>query len=656
MDKKPYAALFPLLAVSLAAGGALLLLVKPVWLGLLAMALALTALAVGMVIVGARWRQLQQECDDIFLENSSAAASIINTIDVPALIFDELGRIIWSNEALDELYMGRDIKKLIPSLDPHLPAQATTMELNGRAYQVMSIAVKREHQSAHKLTFQYWLDRTEVLHYTRLYEENMPVVALIYVDNYEELTADKQFHRNTVLSEVEGLVSKLASSIQGTYRRYENARFFLVFEAKYMDELEKERFKLLELAHSIDTGTEQTVTLSIAVGAESHVATSDESARQAMELALGRGGDQAVVKRGTNYSFYGGQKQIAPSRQSRVKARLFAKALRQLMENSDMVFVMGHKYADMDCIGAALGLMRLSQCANRRGYIVLDDANAMIEGALNSIAESKQYHDCIRTPEQAMQLIRPGSVLVVVDTQRTSSVLSPQLYAKAAKTVIIDHHRRPVDSLSAPTLNYYEAGASSACEMVTELMQYFADGLKPTPFESSALLAGMTMDTKSFAVNTGARTFEAAGFLRRCGADSSMVKLMYQDDMTTFRNRAKVVENATIMDGGIAISTCPKDMPNNSLIAAQAADSLLSIKGIQASFVLAEGASGVNISGRSLGQINVQLILERIGGGGHLAVAGAQLKDVNMEQAVSMLTDSIYSYLNELASAGAQDS
>ena len=312
-----------------------------------------------------------------------------------------------------------------------------------------------------------------------------------------------------------------------------------------------------------------------------------------------------------------------------------------------MVFVMGHKNADMDCIGAALGLMRLSQCANRRGYIVLDESNATIEGALDSMAESKQYHDCVRTVEQALQLIRPTSVLVVVDTQRTSSVLSPQLYNKAAKTVIIDHHRRPVNLLSAPTLNYYERKLRLRNGNGSDAV-FCGSGSKPTPFESSALLAGMTMDTKSFAINTGARTFEAAGFLRRSGADTSMVKLMYQDDMTTFRNRAKVVENATIMDGGIAISTCSKDMPNNMLIAAQAADSLLSIKGIQASFVLAETASGISISGRSLGQVNVQLILERIGGGGHLAVAGAQLKDITMNEAVDKLTDSIYSYLDEI--------
>ncbi len=648
MDRKPQSALIPLFITALSPACALLFLYTPRWIGLAAIGAAALAFAIGMGLLGSYHSRVRAEADDIFAQNSSAAAQILDSIDVPALLFDAGGRIIWANEALREIYDSRELKRLIPGMDPRFPAQAAAVDYNGKTYQVMSAPVERSHPGARPMVFQYWLDRTEALHYTRLYEENMPTVALVYVDNYEELTADKQFHRNSVLAEVENRVSDMANEVHGVYRRYENARFFIVFEAKYIEQLEKQRFALLEAAHNIDTGTEQPVTLSIAVGAESQIAQSDESARQGMELALGRGGDQAVVKRGTGYAFYGGQKQVKNTKQSRVKARLFAKALRQLMENSDQVFVMGHSYADMDCLGSALGLMRLAQCAGRRGYVVLDESNASIEGALAGMAASKQYHDCVRTTDQAAQLMRPNSVLIVVDTQRQSSVLSPALYAKAAKTVIIDHHRRPVDSLPAPTLNYLEAGASSTCEMVTEVMQYFEDGLKPTAFECSALLAGLTMDTKSFAVNTGARTFEAASFLRKCGADTSLVKQMYQDDMTTFRDRAQVVQSALVMEHGVAISTCPADMPNNTLIAAQAADSLLSIKGIQASFVLAEGPDAISISGRSLGGVNVQIILERIGGGGHLAVAGAQLKGVTLDQAVKTLTDSIQTYLKEV--------
>ena len=443
-------------------------------------------------------------------------------------------------------------------------------------------------------------------------------------------------------------MSEFVTGIEGTYRRYENARFFVVFEAKRIAELEKQRFSLLDAVRGIETGTEQQVTLSIAVGVENRIAQADESARQGMELALGRGGDQAVVKRGTQYAFYGGKRQVATTKQSRVKARLFAKALRQLMEGADQVFVMGHRYPDMDCIGAALGLMRCAMGVGCKPYLVLDEPNTTIDGAIDTMRSNKLYHDSIRTPEQVVQMLRPGSVLIIVDTQRESSVLDPELYERAGKTVIIDHHRRSVDSLQNPTLNYLEAGASSTCEMVTEVLQYFDDHLRPTAFECSALLAGITMDTKRFAFNTGARTFEAAGYLRKGGADNNLVKLMYQDDMQTFRDRTRVVETALVMEHGIAISTCPADVVNGSLIAAQAADALLSIKGIEASFVLADMGDTVMISGRSLGDINVQIILERIGGGGHLTVAGAQLHGTTMDAAVAKLTESIQTYLKEV--------
>ena len=449
-----------------------------------------------------------------------------------------------------------------------------------------------------------------------------------------------------MLGEVEKLVSAFVSSIEGSYRRYDSSKFFVVFEAKRITELEKARFPLLDAAREISTGTEQTVTLSISVGAANRIAQSDESARQGMELALGRGGDQAIVKRGPQYTFFGGRQQVA-AKNSRVRARLFAKALRQLMENADQVFVMGHKQADMDCLGAALGLMRCAEFAGCRSYMVLNDTNPMIESALSSMAKNSAYLDRVRTSEQAESMLRSASAVIVVDTQRESSVIDAQLYNKAGKTVVIDHHRKSVDSLSNPTLNYLEAGASSACEMVTEVMQYFDDNLRPTGFESCALLAGITLDTKHFAFNTGARTFEAASYLRRNGADNSMVKLMFQDDMQTYRSRSEVVESAILMEKGIAISSCTEDMENSALIAAQAADELISIKGIRASFVLACQEDMILVSGRSLGEVNVQIILERLGGGGHLTVAGAQLHDVSLDDAMTMLTDSIHKYLKE---------
>ncbi|MEG1548279.1 MAG: DHH family phosphoesterase [Clostridia bacterium] len=646
MRTKPHIALIPLSIIAAVASAALVYFVKPIWIGAAMCILSAATFLFGIILLHVYSKANIAALDDVFRQNESVAGEIINKVNLPALIYNKSGHIIWSNQALDDMYAGHDIRKLMPGTDPSVITSKLNIEFNGRNFQVTSMPVERSHKNAQPLTFQYWMDRTEALHYSRLYEEQMPTVALIYVDNYEELNADKQFHKNAVLSEVEKLVSAFASTIEGIYRRYDTSKFFVVFEAKKLNELEKQRFPLLDSAREIDTGTNQTVTLSISVGVANRIALSDESARQGMELALGRGGDQAIVKRGASYSFFGGRQQVA-TKSSRVRARLFAKALRQLMENSDQVFVMGHKHADMDCVGAALGLMCCAVFAGCKAYMVLDEPNPMIENVFASMRNNPQYKDSIKTAEQAEQLLRAGSVVLVVDTQREGSVISPELYKQAGKTVVIDHHRRSVDALASPTLNYLEAGASSTCEMVTEVLQYFDDTMHPNGFESCALLAGITLDTKHFAFNTGARTFEAASYLRRNGADNSLVKLMFQDDMQTYRCRSDVVESAILMEKGIAISTCAIDMDNATLIAAQAADELISIKGIRASFVLAAERDIINISGRSLGDISVQLILERLGGGGHLTVAGAQLRDVSMDDAIAQLTESIHSYIKE---------
>lgn len=616
------------------------------WYNAVGVILLFAGLAASYAWLSVHNGNVRKAMDDVFNQNASAAAQIVNSIATPALLFDSTGRIIWSNESFKDIYNGNDIKKLLSNFNTQNPEQARLFELNGRSFQVMSMPVKREHDRARKLTFQYWNDRTEALHYARLYEEQLPTVALIYVDNYDELNADEQFRRSGVMAEVERRIGDFVESIEGIYRRYENAQFVVVFEAKWLEELEKQRFVLLDGMREIKTGTDQPITLSISVGVANRIAQADESARQGMELVLGRGGDQAVVKRGAVYNFYGGRKQVA-TKQSRVKMRLFAKALRQLMESSDQMFIMSHKNPDMDSLGAALGLMRCAHVVNCRAYFVMSEKNPMIQEAVHAMQQNALYRDAIKTPEQALQMLRANSIVVVVDTQRESTVLSMELYEQASKKVIIDHHRRPVDALSGSTLNYFEAGASSACEMVTEVLQYFGDNIRPTPLECGALLAGITLDTKKFTFNTGARTFEAASYLRRNGADIGTVKLMFQDDMQTYRNRARVVENVLVMDHSIAISICPHDMPNATLIAAQAADELIGIKGIQASFVLAEDNGDIVISGRSLGEINVQVILERLGGGGHLAVAGAQLQDTTSDEAVSKLMESINQYLKE---------
>ncbi|MGN0791823.1 MAG: DHH family phosphoesterase [Christensenellales bacterium] len=646
MDRKPHLAFVPLFI------GALLACIllafqefEPSWIVTFITAVCIISFIAGLISTASYKRAVSAAMNDIFRENDTTAGNVITNIAIPCLLFDGDGRIVWTNNAFAQLYSGNDICRLIPSMDPRFPNQAQSIDYNGRSFQLISMPIQRI-KSEKRLTFQYWLDRTEALHYSRLYEEQMPTIGLVQVDNYDDLMTHKQFHRNTVLSDVEDKISDFVSSIDGVYRRYDNSKFFIVFEAKRIADLEQQRFSLLDSVREIDTGTGQSVTLSISIGVADRVSASDEAARNAMQLALGRGGDQAVIKRGSNYSFFGGKRQVT-TRNSRVKARLFAEALRQLMGASDNVFIVGHAMPDMDCVGAALGIMRCAKTVNRQAYFVLDESNPAIQNAVEIMRGNPLYRDCFRTPDQAAAMMRPSSILMVVDTQRVSSMLAPSLLDMASKVVVVDHHRRAVDSIQNPTLNFLEAGSSSTCEMMTEVIQYFDDSIRPTSFECGALLAGITMDTKHFSSNTGARTFEAASYLRRNGADSATVKLMFQDDMQTYRDRAKVVEAAITMERGIAISTCPSTMENCTLIAAQAADELVSIKGIEAAFVLAEQGDVIYISGRSIGEISVQLILEKLGGGGHQSIAGAQLHEVNMDQAINRLTNSINTYLKE---------
>ena len=582
------------------------------------------------------------QCDQIFRENASAAARIVSDVSVPCLLIDMGGRVVWRNAIFEKLYDGDDIKKIMPQYRAQMPLAAAPFSYAGGSYQIMNMPIHRE-GTDRALTFQYWLDRTEAEHYKRLFEQQMPYVSFIYVDNYEELSSDVEFHRTSVLTEIEGLIAGMVRDIGGIYRRYESGKFLLVFEAGQLAKLEEQRFPLLEAAHRIETGTNSQVSLSIAVGVADRINQSDESARQAMELALGRGGDQAVIKTGGSYRFYGGRRQIE-SVQSRVKTRLFSKALRQLFENTGDVFIMGHKRADMDCIGAALGIATCAKHIGLRAYIVLDDNNAAIDRVLDLIEGNRAYASMILSAEQAERQFKPASVLVIVDTQRPSTVSAPNLLNLTSRVVLIDHHRRSADHLENPTLHYLESRASSASELVTEMLQYFDDNMRPPAFVCGALLAGITVDTKHFAFNVGSRTFEAAGYLRRNGADIGMVKQLFQDDMESYGDCANTVRSADILKGGVALAAVEEDVKNAKLIAAKAADELIGIRGIEAAFVLGKEDDSISVSGRSLGNINVQLICEKMGGGGHLTMSGAQLQEQDMDEAMAFVRGVIESF------------
>ncbi len=623
--------------------GAIALFTKHYVISLLVFGVGLVWLGIMAYLLYRIAKKQQAKMDRVFRENDGAVVSLAQNISIPCAILDLAGRITWRNNAFLTLFDGQDVHEAVPEFDGAHPIRTLQIDYNGSNYQVMNMLVMRENEK--RLVFQYWLDRTEAAHYQRLYTEQRPYVALIFVNNYEELLSDTQIHSTAVLAEVERLIADTSKRLGGLYRRYDNGRFLLVLEAKQMQQLEQERFTLLDQAHRIETGSSSSVSLSIGFGIAPRLAQSEQDARRAMELALGRGGDQVVVKDGTDYRFFGGKRQHDP-KQSRVKARLFSKALFQLFENSGDVFIMGHRNSDMDCLGAALGVVTCANHVGTHAYIVLDAVNTTIEDAVHTLERSGAGSLIIR-PEQAADMMKEDSVLVVVDTQRASNTVAPELLPLTEHIVLIDHHRRSADYIDNATLHYLETRASSASEMVTEVMQYFADNVRPAAFTCSALLAGITVDTKQFAFNVGSRTFDAAGYLRRNGADLSSVKQMFQNDYQSYVRCANVVERATIRSSGIAISVCDKNAPDGQLLAAQAADELLGIRGIHAAFVLAETDEMVAISGRSYGQINVQIILEKLGGGGHLTMAGAQLHGASTQEAIKRLEEAIEWYEQE---------
>ncbi|HZJ57492.1 MAG TPA: DHH family phosphoesterase [Clostridia bacterium] len=474
------------------------------------------------------------------------------------------------------------------------------------------------------------------------------VIAHIYVDNYDEVLANTEdANKPLLIAEIEGRLGKWAMNHSAGWQKYDRDKFLMVMDVNILEALEGNRFGILDDIREIDMGSHVPPTLSIGVGVEAQSPSqSIDFAKTALDMALGRGGDQAVVKKGTKLYFYGG-KTKAVERRTKVKSRVMAGVLRELMEQSYNIFIMSHELPDLDSIGSALGLYRCASHIGKEVYIVLKESNASIEYLMEELKRKKEYENLFISPRDAESKIDGYSLLIVVDTHRPSFTEAPELLDIADRIAVIDHHRRSAEVIENPALAYLEPYASSASELVSEMVQYFDEKLRLDPLEADALLAGITMDTKSFTFKTGVRTFEAASYLKRSGADPTSARQLYKDDIETYIARAETVKKARILAPNIATSQCPPGVKNPSLIAAQAADSLLTIRGIEASFVLGQMDGGVIISGRSLGRINVQLILEKLGGGGHMTIAGAQLKDITIEEAGRRIASVIQEYLNE---------
>lgn len=589
-----------------------------------------------------------------------ATKNAIFSVPIPLVISELDGTIIWYNERFADIIdekalIEKNIAEYIPKLNLKNVLEGkegdfVEVTFKDRIYEVTWTKIKIDSEIDHSriILLFYWQDVTELVNLEQKYNKRKLAIAYVQVDNYDEVMAHtEESKRPLVQGEMEASLSKWASSLNASWQKYDHGEFIMVMEAQYLEELEKNKFSILDDMKEISAGNQIPITLSIGVGVdgESPIECS-EYARSALDLALGRGGDQAVVKRRHKLFFYGG-KSKAVEKRTRVKSRVIASVLRDLMEQCWEIFIMSHKFPDLDSMGAALGIYRCAKYIGKDAFIVLDESNPSVNYLMQKLEDDEEYSGVFITSREAMERVDSQSLLVVVDTHRPSFTEAPKLISMAEKIVVIDHHRRGPESIENATLAYLEPYASSASELVTEIVQYFDDKIKLKAIEADAMLAGLTMDTKNFTFKTGVRTFEAASYLRRAGADPTSVRQLFQDDMETFIARAEAVKNAKMVIPGIVFSKCPRGIKNPSLIAAQAADELLTIQGINTSFVLAEVDNDVIISGRSLGDINVQVILEKLGGGGHMSIAGARLEGISLEEASNMLIQVVTEYLEE---------
>lgn len=624
--------------------------------------LGLIGLALMLILVFFNWysnrsknKKWRKYIENLSTNIDSAARYAVFNLPVPLVVIDLDGKINWYNSKFTDMVedtsvIGKNIDKLVSGITAEDLEKGDVIEnikISEKVYDVYINHVGLDDPNPENaIIMLYWFDQTELTNLRVKYDDERPVVALINVDNYDDVMNEtKEEKVPFVTSEIEKKINLWATRMNGMIKRYQEDKYLVVFERKYLENLEAKRFSILDDVREIEEGNKIHVTLSIGIGVNGkNLSALEEDAYTSLELALGRGGDQAVIRKKSAYEFYGG-KTKAVEKRNRVKARVIAHGFRSIIDESSKVIIMGHHNPDMDAFGAAIGVYRSVINRGKEAFIVLNEVNDAISNVYATFEDNELYK--FITSEEALELVDDNNLVVVVDTHKPSLTECPELVEKSSRVVLIDHHRRSTEFIEKAILKYLEPYASSTAELITEMMQYMEDKPKIEKEEADALLAGITVDTKNFSLKTGVRTFDAAAYLRRQGADTVRVRQLFQDDIDTFTEKANVVGSAIRYKESIAISTSQKAVDNIRLIAAQAADDLLNIRGITASFVIAQKEEGkVFISGRSLGDVNVQVILEKLGGGGHLEVAGAQFEETDIETVKQQLIESIDDYYN----------
>lgn len=603
----------------------------------------------------ARKREVENYLETMGRSVDAAASQVFNQLPLAIVIIDPQGLIQWHNQLLAEwaaepVAAGQPLGKVWPTL-PLDKVAGKNGELRfaagARHYELIFRVVE-----ASALTVLYLSDITEYEADKEAGSRIQTVLAYIQIDNYSDaLTGLTESQRTAILGEVNRMLAEWMTELDGHIKKYSEDTYLAVLTRYALDRLMTgDKFEILDRIRGIQAGNKIPVTLSIgAATGESSMAELGQRAQAGLDLALSRGGDQAAVNIGGKVQFFGG-KAKAVEKNTRVKARIVAQAIRELIDQADSIVVMGHTGEDFDSLGAALGVAKMVRHLGKQVKIVVSQPGMAVDKLSELLLDYEEYRDMFISPMQAGLLVNPKALVFVVDTHRPELAAAPDVLARAERTVVIDHHRRAENIIANTLLVYLEPSASSTSELVTELLGYFDDKLELNRLEASALYAGLVVDTKNFAVQTGVRTFEAASYLRRAGADPTLVRHLFRVDFETMKSRAIIIEHTEMSHDGVVIAVCPVDIKNAQVAAAQTADMLLSIEGVRVSFVLFAIEEDVGISARSNGELNVQVIMEQLGGGGHQAVAGARVKNTRVNEVKAQLIELVDMYIKESVS------
>ena len=605
-----------------------------------------------------RRREINKYLDNFTGTVDTAPKDTMVNSPLPMVLFrPESDDIIWTNDRFLKLSDQREhlydakLSALIPNFDVHWLMEGKSqcpgeVEYAGRRFLVFGHLVRTGGRGGGFLATTYWVDVTELSLTREKYQDSRPVAAVLLLDNYDDLLKNlSENERSNIMAEIDSRLEKWVAHTGGFLRRYQRERYLFIFEERYLPKFVEEKFDILDAVHQVVNPSGMNASLSIGIGkdGDSYRELLD-FANLSIDMALSRGGDQAVIRNKFTFEFYGGRSKETEKR-TKVKSRVMANALSSLVSDSSQVFIMGHRQADNDAVGAAAGVCALCRKNGVPAHIIRESGCPPSQELIDRLSQLPEYHDCFLSAQEALIIADSRSLVVVVDTNRPEQVQALEVLQSCNRVAVIDHHRRAATYIEGAALNYHEPYASSASELVTELLQYVMEPAHLLRAEAEALLAGIVLDTKNFTMRTGGRTFEAAAFLRRSGADTAEVKKLFQNDLAGTIAKYSIIQNAKLYKNNIAIAVASH--PVGRVTAAQAADELLNIIGIDASFVISPDGERVNISGRSMGDTNVQIILEKLGGGGNAAAAGGQVSGQSVDEVASALARAIDQYLEE---------